>query len=345
MAQSKRDHKTHRHASDDGAAASQAKADTPAEAQPDGGPPADGGQESRRIEQRPIAGLNNHPWQVKLYHSLEGADFEGLVNSFRREGQREAIQVTPDGTIIDGHQRVRAADQLGWSEIRVWVRDDLAGDQDAIDRAHVLANRDRRQLDTIDRVRLALRLEEIERGRKVASLSDSEQEEFRERIGKSVGLSGRHVQRYLNVLDLPMVLQRAVSKGRLGLVMADRISRLRWRVQQKIADEIEAGGDPKKVVAKHSSFRGRGSHPTTKYRQMMLALAQGLDAAEGRYRELYPVNGLEGDLALMDRLGRFREEFAEERRRSEAEFEQALQEDEALFAQHEKLTESLSGLA
>jgi hypothetical protein len=89
-----------------------------------------------RIESWPLSGLEQHYRQAALFHDLDGDEFDALIDSIEREGLREPIQVTPDGTIIDGHQRHRAAVQLGWTEIRVRIRDDLAGDQDAIDRAH-----------------------------------------------------------------------------------------------------------------------------------------------------------------------------------------------------------------
>ena len=71
-------------------------------------PPREG-----RIEDRPIAGLTEHPRQKALFHDIEGAELEDLVASLRREGLREPIWVTPDGVIVNGHQRVRAAAELG----------------------------------------------------------------------------------------------------------------------------------------------------------------------------------------------------------------------------------------
>ncbi len=106
----------------------------PAPDEPGMHPPA-GPPPERRIESWPIAVLKPHDQQTALFHDLDGPEFDDLVESMGREGLREPIWATPDRILIDGHQRVRAAKGLGWTEIKVWVRDDLAGDQVAIDRA------------------------------------------------------------------------------------------------------------------------------------------------------------------------------------------------------------------
>jgi ParB-like chromosome segregation protein Spo0J len=73
---------------------------------------------ARRIEQWPIDELRPHPQQAALFHDLEGPEFDQLVESLKR-GLDVPIEVTPTRTIIDGHQRVRAAQRLGWTKIRV----------------------------------------------------------------------------------------------------------------------------------------------------------------------------------------------------------------------------------
>ncbi len=293
--------------------------------------PAIDNPEPRRIESWPIAGLKQHYQQAALFHNLDGPDFDRLVESLRQEGLREPVLVTPVGTIIDGHQRVRAAEHLGWTEIRVWVRDDLADDQTAIDRLHIEANLGRRQLDPLDRVRLARRLLEIERGRQAADFSREERDEVRERLGKLVGYSGRHAQRLLNILSTPMPVQLAFSKGQLPVVQADKVSHLRWTKQKQIAREIEDGGDPAKVVAAHLPSRCRKVKPDKTYERILTELARGLDAIEGRVDQIRSVFGVEKDLQLLERFGRFHEDLALNFSRRDAERARLLQDYQAEF--------------
>lgn len=52
-------------------------------------------------------------------------DLRELINSMRDRGQINPITIQPDGTLIAGERRWRAARELGWTKIdcHVWVRD------------------------------------------------------------------------------------------------------------------------------------------------------------------------------------------------------------------------------
>jgi ParB-like chromosome segregation protein Spo0J len=100
-------------------------------------------------------------------------ELDRLAADIHRDGLRENVEVTDDGRIISGHQRVRDAARLGWKGIPVRVRTDLA-DERAIELRLIEANRVRRQLDTLDQIRLEVRRLEIEWKREPGQLSDSE---------------------------------------------------------------------------------------------------------------------------------------------------------------------------
>jgi adenine-specific DNA-methyltransferase len=56
----------------------------------------------------------NESWYGELY-------IEDLVESLPQAGLRDPIKVKPDGTILDGHRRWKAAKELGWNEIETEV--------------------------------------------------------------------------------------------------------------------------------------------------------------------------------------------------------------------------------
>ena len=195
---------------------------------------------------------------------------------------------------------------MGWTEIKVWVRDDLAGDQVAIDRAHIDANRTRRQLGPLDNVRLARRLAELELGRKPGNLGDGELKTLCGRVAEKMGISSRHAQRLLNIACIPMPIQRAYSSGQLKLVDADQVSRLDGRVQRRIAEAIEAGGDPAEIVAPHLVALKRPVKPEDAYERLIAELDRGLDALEGREEQVRTSSfGVEGELQLFERFDGF----------------------------------------
>lgn len=71
--------------------------------------------------------LNDHPKQALNFDDVPDKELAALAADMKRRGQRDPVEILPDGTVIAGHQRVRAAERLGWKEIDVIVRTDLAG--------------------------------------------------------------------------------------------------------------------------------------------------------------------------------------------------------------------------
>jgi ParB-like chromosome segregation protein Spo0J len=155
----------------------------------------------RHRSTRELDGLTAHRLQFNLFRPLSDKEHARLVEDIRTHGVLQPIEITDDGMIIDGHERVRAARAIGLTEIPVRVRDDLA-DQTAIDRRHAEANLNRRQLDPLDRARLALHLFQLEKGRK--KIRELEQEELHDRVGAALGMGGRIVQRYLKLAQAPL---------------------------------------------------------------------------------------------------------------------------------------------
>jgi ParB family chromosome partitioning protein len=265
---------------------------------------------NRRIEFWPIDELKDHPWQAELFHDLEGGEWEDFLASVRQEGLREPIWVTTDGVIIDGHQRVRAAEELGWTEIKAWVRDDLT-DWDAIQRAHISANKDRRQLDPLDKARLAKRQMEIERLEGRRGLYDGDREDLRDRVGKQLGMSGRHAERLIKITSTPMAVQRAFSQGLITVVTAARVAGLGWVKQDQLASEIEAGADPAEVVAKYLPSKRQTVSLGKTFEKLIGQIEEALEVLEGRESESQCVPpSPERFLDAVERLVRFRDRLA-----------------------------------
>ena len=99
----------------------------------------------KKVTNRKISTLCPHPKQA-IFPDLPPDELRRLAESMKR-GLDEPVEILPNGTIISGHQRIKAAKLLGWTEIRCWVRHDLAeqGD-DAVERRLIEANFHRRQL-------------------------------------------------------------------------------------------------------------------------------------------------------------------------------------------------------
>ena len=184
-------------------------------------------------ERRSLKSLKPFPDQHWMFDSLSDTDLAGLARDIQRNGLKTPIEVLPRnraglpaGTILRGHQRLRALRLNGETEADVLVRYDLAdGSRDQIEREFLEDNLFRRQLDPLAKAKVALRLAEIERQAAPGEVPEGEGGEVRDRVGKAIGMSGRNLDRYLSVLKAPVAcLDIADDYG----LMDPELVRLLW---------------------------------------------------------------------------------------------------------------------
>src|SRR5690242_6982515 len=139
---------------------------------------------SRKTKNMPVLWridrLRPHPKQAACFNDLSEEDLAELVRDIEANGQRTPAEVLPDGTILCGHQRVRALLLLGRKTVWVVVRADLAGDRRAAELLMIEDNLHRRQLSALDRVRCYVRIVELEQRKEFRRLEREEHGTFRD---------------------------------------------------------------------------------------------------------------------------------------------------------------------
>ena len=90
--------------------------------------------------------LKPHPKNNEFFDDLNGEEFERLKNSIKDEKIYTDILVSPDMTIISGHQRVRAAKELGMILVPIKIDEDLQDENSKL-RALISNNFGRRKND------------------------------------------------------------------------------------------------------------------------------------------------------------------------------------------------------
>jgi ParB/RepB/Spo0J family partition protein len=231
---------------------------------------------TRRIEQ-----LKPHPRQGENFLPMSDAELSEL-KKIMKTGVYDPIEITPDDDVIDGHQRLRAAIEMGWTEIRVKVRHDLAGDEVAIEIRHLQANAIRRQLHSLDRARCARRMLELKNQREPGKLTDAEEGKLARDVAKLIGKSHKHALRLIRITNLPMEIQAAVKTGELNIVEAEPIAKLDREVQEEIAEEIRDGGQPKAVVTQFLPQTPVEVDPNRSFGRLIASVERELDELEGR---------------------------------------------------------------
>lgn len=69
--------------------------------------------------------LKVHPRNAEFFDDISGQEYENFKKSIAEEGIISEIIVAPDMTIISGHQRYKAAKELGIKMVPIRIREDL----------------------------------------------------------------------------------------------------------------------------------------------------------------------------------------------------------------------------
>jgi ParB/RepB/Spo0J family partition protein len=223
--------------------------------------------------------LIKHPQQDTVFGDISDAELTALAADIKANGLQHPIEILPDGTIVAGHQRVRAAVLLGRKEIDAVVRTDLAKAGEAAVETHFINdNLRRRHLSPLGLARCVKRLVEIETFARDNTLHCLNKDKLREIIGERLGLSGRSVSRYLLVLDAPAAVQQAFDRGEISLTNAGKMAMLDDDGKTFLRQSIAFGVPIKEAVAE---LLGRSRRTTAKpvaFRKVFLALEREMPA-------------------------------------------------------------------
>lgn len=171
-------------------------------------------------ENRRLTELVPHSDQAKYYRHYGEYAYAALKDDIAKNGLKHPIEVLPPGnaaglspdTILMGHTRKKILCELGHTTAEVSVRYDLrTATRAEVDMLFLTDNEARRQQDRLGQARAAIRLFEIERAQKGRSVIGDllQYGELRDKVGQIVGMSGRHLDRYLKVLAAPVEVQDA----------------------------------------------------------------------------------------------------------------------------------------
>lgn len=212
------------------------------------------------LESLRLADLVPHPDQATYFGPYGENERAALQSNIEANGLRVPIEVLPPRnraglpalTILSGHTRCEILIGLDHVVSDVRVRHDLAkATRSEVDKVFISDNYNRRQLDPLDRARVALRLFELERDKRVRTAVGHPpvEGELRDRIGSILGVSGRNLARYFSILTAPLEVQRAFQASALKLVDAARVATLAKNEQLRFAARLSDGDDAQAVVA------------------------------------------------------------------------------------------------
>lgn len=209
----------------------------------------------KKLVEMPIADLKPHPLQAEAFANLSDADTDALKDDIAENGLQNPIEILSVGTVVCGHQRLRACERLGWTHVTCWMREDLEkrGAYAVIQRL-LDDNSHRRQLSPFGYARCFLQKIRLVHGSDYDH--DEVARELRNRIVEKFNLSAKQADRIVKMLQAPIAVQNAhesnelTQKDVLGVVELNEEERL------AISRQIEAGTPPKSAIAPYVGSNG-----------------------------------------------------------------------------------------
>ncbi len=192
-------------------------------------------QPKPKVERWRICELNSHPLQDEYFGNLPGDQLQLLADSLQHNGQIKPIVVTGDGTMLSGHQTLRAAKLLGWTRIDAIVRRDITDPlSEAAMQVFLDSNLAQRSLTPLEAARiLKYRLEHRDGKR-----AKNGEGELRDTIAGKIDMTGRNLGRYVELLDAPPEVQDAVAGDRLPLQWALRVLVMTAKQQRRVVTAL-----------------------------------------------------------------------------------------------------------
>jgi hypothetical protein len=193
-----------------------------------------------------VCNLRPHPRQAELVGDMPPGEFDLLVADVKANGIHTPLIVLADGTIACGHQRYRAAVQLGLEKIPCIVLEHLTDPEDpAVIELLLDDNLRRRHLSKLQQAKCAIKLAEIDCDRQkktdfwvrkrliekavMSQLAD----------GRQIDQRGRkNAQRYILVANAPQSIQDVYERGLIPLVSAAAVAGLQASVQEKLGKTV-----------------------------------------------------------------------------------------------------------
>lgn len=201
-------------------------------------------------ERRQVAltDLRPHPRQASVFNDVSDSELAELATNIKDYGLQHPIHILADGTIVSGHQRVRAARLLGWDTITAVVRDDL-GEADSLTSVEHLIqeNLQRRHLDPLGIARCYQELKRLAQANGRIRGTGNVRDQISSRLPGQY--KGRTLDRLVRLLELPDDVQEMFRDHRLNQSQAEKILRLPQEGRDA-AYEALRGGQPARQVVK-----------------------------------------------------------------------------------------------
>lgn len=200
-------------------------------------------QMANEVQNIAVDVLKVHPRNQEFFDDISGQDYENFKKSIQEEGIISEIIVAPDMTIISGHQRYKAAKDLGMKMVPIRIREDLI-DEDKKLKVLLAANFGRTKNDEAKQRKVAVeyvrlcgyspngdRSTECQNGTRITL----------DEIAAQLGTTKRSLQRALSIeRNLTDSMKELLDTGIISKTLAaDTISSLSPQEQEELISSLD----------------------------------------------------------------------------------------------------------
>ena len=192
--------------------------------------------------------LKVHPRNQEFFDDISGQDYENFKKSIQEEGIISEIIVAPDMTIISGHQRYKAAKELGMKMVPIRIREDLI-DEDKKLKVLLAANFGRTKNDEAKQRKVAVEYVrlcgyengEMGNGRKKEAHNGLPTKLTLDEIAHQLGTSKTNLKRALSIeRNLTDSMKELLDTGIISKTLAaDTIASLSPQEQEELISSLD----------------------------------------------------------------------------------------------------------
>lgn len=177
--------------------------------------------------------LNPHPKNDFYFTDIIGDKYEEVKNSIHTKGMRDPIRITTSYTVFSGHQRLRVAIDLGWTEVPVEIIDI---DEWEAEYRLIAENSERRgesETDPVKKGRQAAFLKEYWGVKNGGNKAEGPMVLLKD-VADAIGENERSTKRLIKLNDLIPEIQSLVSLNKLSVRAAEQLAFLTEEEQRAI---------------------------------------------------------------------------------------------------------------
>jgi ParB/RepB/Spo0J family partition protein len=227
------------------------------------------------VAEYPIQELHSHPLQKELFVGLNEAGIAELAEDIQKRGLQNPLEILPNGTIINGHQRYFAYQWLGLEHIPVYIRHDFTEQPpDAVNEHIIQDNLQRKHLHPLEIARGYMLLREYYEERRAAGVELSfTLRDLRTALARRFAISSRTLDRYMAALKAPPIFQDCCIHGRFPFHLLCKVGGLSSKKKAALMERVDKGEYFMTVIEEYTRPHQREQDRASK---ALLALARQL---------------------------------------------------------------------